>query len=333
MSTNSCLGRCSLSPFAIVACVAIVASVTLVSPDAFAQSDPGEAIVLSPSQTELNEQAVQAIIDEDYQAAERALRSALTLGEANVLYLNLGRALHRLGKCEAALEAYESVTSAPAVEAPSPDEVAAVLERYRGEVDPTACPAIVKISCAHEATRISIDGADPESCPTSAVQLEPGEHEVVGTLGEQTQAETLELDGMETATLSIDLMPVDTEPVGPVTPAADAGTSTLDILGWTSVGFGGAMLASALIVEVTYLADLVDRSEAGTLEQGDLETGEAIQTLNLALYITGGVLVTGGIVLLLIPEDTQEADDDGHSHDVSAWIAPSAGGVTWQFRF
>lgn len=74
----------------------------------------------TPEQQNLNDQAVQALTEENYAKAISYLEEALYIGGLNVSYLNLGRAYQRLGNCRKAKEALRKVPEAPRVEKPAP---------------------------------------------------------------------------------------------------------------------------------------------------------------------------------------------------------------------
>jgi hypothetical protein len=89
----------------------------------------------SAKEHELNEQAVRAMIAEDYPKAIALLEESRSMGESNVVYLNLGRAYQKLGNCAKAREMLAKVPSAPVVQDPSPELIQKRATRYLKELD------------------------------------------------------------------------------------------------------------------------------------------------------------------------------------------------------
>jgi hypothetical protein len=98
--------------------------------------------VATPSarETKLNEEAVLAIINEEYGRAVALLEESRTIGESNVLYLNLGRAYQGLGRCDKAREMLAMVATAPRLADPPATVVEKKAQQYLGELD-AQCPA------------------------------------------------------------------------------------------------------------------------------------------------------------------------------------------------
>lgn len=97
--------------------ILVSALLATLSASAVAQ-EAGEPISPTPRQTELNGEAVEAIIEDEPARAVALLEQARLEGELNIIYLNLGRAYQRLGKCAEAREALAQVSAAPAVADP-----------------------------------------------------------------------------------------------------------------------------------------------------------------------------------------------------------------------
>jgi hypothetical protein len=92
---------------------------------------------ITERQLELNDEAVSSMVRGKPERSVALLTEALTYGEANILYLNLGRAYQKTGNCVEARKALRSVASAPKVDDPPPtiiDEKAqAFLEELEAE--------------------------------------------------------------------------------------------------------------------------------------------------------------------------------------------------------
>lgn len=119
--------------------VFLLTSLTLVAfcAHAHAQEEIEEFADNEPSddQMRLNKSAVDAIVEEDYERAVKLLESSLEMGELNVTWLNLGRALQKMERCAEAKNAYLSAVSAPAVDTPSPRLVNGKVEQYLEEIE------------------------------------------------------------------------------------------------------------------------------------------------------------------------------------------------------
>ncbi len=117
----------SRSPTSLCATVTCFLLVLTSSP-AFAQDDDAQL-------AELNQAGVAALDRGEYERAVRFFQEAVEAKPLNVIYLNLGRAYARWGKCDQARAAYDQVPDAPAAESPPRDTVLEVLYRYRLELD------------------------------------------------------------------------------------------------------------------------------------------------------------------------------------------------------
>jgi tetratricopeptide (TPR) repeat protein len=85
-------------------------------------AEPRE-VTITGEQAELNDEAVRAIIGGDYATAVALLNESLLSVEANVIYLNLGKAYLGMGSCDKARESFKAALKAPVVESPAPEIV------------------------------------------------------------------------------------------------------------------------------------------------------------------------------------------------------------------
>ncbi|QDG54205.1 hypothetical protein FIV42_26715 [Persicimonas caeni] len=111
---------------------------------------------ISELQTKLNDEAVSAIIRGEPERAVALLNESLAYGEANITYLNLGRAYQKLDKCAEAREAYAKVATAPAVEEPPATVVLQKTEEYLAELDEQDCKGGVQL--AQPPAEVGTDG-------------------------------------------------------------------------------------------------------------------------------------------------------------------------------
>ncbi len=91
----------------------------------------------TPDQQELNTDAVEAMIKDNYARAAALLEQSNLISELNVAYLNLGRAYQKLGKCAKARAALHKALTAPKVAKPRPEIVAKKAHAYLDELDKT----------------------------------------------------------------------------------------------------------------------------------------------------------------------------------------------------
>lgn len=290
------------------------------------------SVELTEQQVGLNAQAFEAAIAGEHDKAVRLLKASLNLGEANVVYLNLGRSLFNAGQCAEAVEAYNAVEDAPAVADPPPDAIAELLTKFRQDVS-ESCPGWLSLTCESPGTQIDIDANGPTPCPLQPVELSAGPHRVVATLGTESSEHTLDIRGGETAELTITLAPPkEPENGGTPTPRVDEGTS-LTPIAWALIGTGGAAMLAGLIVELAVLPDEIDAYEAaGAAGDTDAynegrDTVTTLQGATLGLYIGGGLLIAGGVAWLLLAPDEDDAPK------ISGWIGPERAGLSLTLDF
>ena len=122
-----------------------------------------------------------------------------------------------------------------------------------------------------------------------------------------------------------DLPPIVAEPTvvsGPLTP-----------WGWTAVGLGAATFGAAIALNVIgdgKMQKANDEQVPGTGPYVDLyNEGRSLHNAGVGLYVTGGALLAGGIVLLVIDEpETAQAVSA-----VVPWVEPNSVGLSATARF
>jgi len=278
------------------------------------------------AQTQLNEEAVSATRAGDLKKAAQLFEASLQLGELNITWLNLGRTLFKLDRCEEANAAYARALGAPAVAAPSPTEIARTVARYRSELEQT-CPGAVEIACDPNEMEVQLDGGELQPCPGAPVPIPNGSHEVVGRLGERRTAIGFTVKAMETVSVRLTLDPL------PLAEPATDDSFPFATTGYTTAGVGGALLLSALLVDALVLQpdlDALDALKTGADRPAfdDLKGSiEGTQTLNLGLLVGGTALAITGAVLVLLAPDAAAETPTAVGWNVLA--APHAGGVQW----
>ncbi|MFP4597533.1 MAG: hypothetical protein ACLFVJ_04725 [Persicimonas sp.] len=268
-----------------------------VLPSALAQDDEQperREVAITGEQADLNDEAVRAIIGGDHAKAVALLNESLLSVEANVLYLNLGKAYQGLGNCEKARESFEAALEAPVVESPSPEVVDKKVRSSLQELD-QECAAAPSEDDA---------GADV------AVQDDTSE-----------QKDTQEPKPAEEET------PVAAAPVEESS-SQDIWGMTLVGTGLAVAGGGAAMH----LVARSKRAEITDTSSGETVpmtqrEAADVEdSANLYDTVGLSMAITGGVLAaTGTYIWLTAPEEAASTVQVGPTAD--GW------NVAWTLQF
>jgi len=303
-----------------------LAALTLV---AVAASPAAAQEVVEPTQAQIQlyQKAIEAYQQEDWARAIELLRSSLALGELNLVYLNLGRALFRSGDCAGATEAYNKALTAPAVAEPPAAELRTKVETYRKEL--ASCPGTVVLSCEPRDMKVTVDGAAPVPC-AGELMLSPGEHVLTatnGTVSAQTRVvvETQRRQEVELmASGSVEPPPV----------VAQRG-SPLVTWGLITASAGGATLIAAAVVDQTALATAIEEYEYAITNSSEVDEiaarndADGLQTTVLILTAAGGAVTLSGVVILAIGLlSGDEAAPPAQA--VAPWIVPGGGGgVSW----
>jgi tetratricopeptide (TPR) repeat protein len=292
---------------------------------------------VSASQRDYNTRGVALIDQGRLEEATSMFRSALVVGELNITYLNLGRTLARLGRCDEAIRAYEKVSGAPPVSQPSVNEVSRTLERYLAEVR-NECSAQIFVICSTSATMIQINAGGVQPCPNRneeawaapvALPIRPGIHKVTGMVGNRSEIEEAVVSAGQAVTVRLDLAQesvvesaISTETM-PTLRAEQAERTTLDAAGYVIGASGIVFLGTALIYDTFVLGATWDEFEelAGNdplalrrVEEkrrfDDLrEEVEDDMRLVKTLSGLGSVLAGIGLVLVFLPEDAAPSAD------------------------
>lgn len=286
--------------------LAILVLISLVPASAGAQ----EIVELSDSQRAYNEKGVAAIRDENYPLAISSFESSLTIGEANVTFLNLGRAYQRAGQCMQAKTAYAKVTDAAPVAAPSREEILAVLAKYSGEL-PEQCPATLKMTCP-SGTTVSVDDEPEQDCNEEmVVSVPPGKHFVraPSKIGPDYQRE-VDLQEGEEVSLHVQFeeerLPYGLPRKAPDMPKpapAKPKREPLRTAGIIVGSVGAAGLTAGLILDYAYVKGQVGgcaASEGGPCDKTQREAAVTARTINRVVFATGAGLTVAGAILYFV---------------------------------
>jgi len=343
---------------ALLGVVTVAAVISVVS-TGFAQgTQKSPRVELTETQEKLNAEAFQAAIDGNYDKAIRLYRSSLNEGEANITLLNLGRALASTGQCDKAIEMYDKVDTAPAVDEPSPADVAKILERFRGDL-PEQCPGKIEITCDPLTMKVQIDDDPPRNCPAHPIDVAAGPHTVLGILGDESVAERVDVTGLQTVHLDLRIgdekggeedgeasatnatRKMDTDaPPADTNAFEEEGISALGIAGWSLAGAGVAMAIAGTIVGGVvvqpHLDELRDAAASGDDSRySDLKDQvKTEQTVMISLWAAGGAVAVAGLTMAIY--DLARPKSLGSEADTTAlnsWIHADGAGLSWEIRW
>lgn len=132
------------------------------------------------------------------------------------------------------------------------------------------------------------------------VHLLPGSHDVVVKTSRRTFRDSVEVDAQDERFLAFDPDPSDDDDAG-----STGGANPQTIVGWTSIGLGGALAITSVGLGGAFLSarsDFIDGGQTDPIER------ERALDFRLATNLTiGGALIFGGLGLTLVltaPDDT-----------------------------
>lgn len=278
-----------------------------------------ETTTLTDLQQAYNEEGVKFAAEGEYAQAVAKFQNSLTLGEANVTWLNIGRTYQRMGECMKAKDAYAKVPTAPAVESPGKADILKFLSSYQKEL-PKVCPATVIAEC--DAGQARLDGGEWTACPATFTDLKPGTYTIDAQFGERTLSQQVEVKEGQTETVTLQAPVVDVA-VENVTETAEPRTQT-NVLPIVIAGAGGAVLLTALVLDFAWLGELVEDAQGDDRTEKQVETARDAQSVNRALFATGGALFVIGTIWYLIDPTTESAPQaqivDGGATVGWSWI-------------
>lgn len=157
---------------------------------------------------ELTEQGNAAYNAGKYQEAVAAFEQAAIMQPLNITHLNHGRALHRVGRCHEAEDAYtKAQTVIYQIAKPSPQEVSAAAKRYIDDLD-RDCDGELTVACDPAAMTISIDGKPKQACDGKPVAVTRGYHVVKGFHGDKVVEQGVEVSFKRPGNVSLNLQVV-----------------------------------------------------------------------------------------------------------------------------
>jgi uncharacterized protein (DUF2147 family) len=305
---------------------------------------------------ELAKQGLQAYDAGRYDEAVEKLSKAYEVVHVPTLAVNEARALVKVGKLVAASELYLEATRIPKEKSwqSTQEEAQRDAEKERNELLPRIprLKIIFKGATAAEVA-VSIDGAAvPQALADTEQVVDPGERMVEGKRGDEVVKQSVTLRegdhgqvmlqftqaGAPTAPVNANLPTQTNQPLqpttAPMTPASangKSGGSGQKILGWTSVGLGGAGLAVGAISGIlasskrSSLLDSntcsADGKHCAPSQSNEVNAYNSLRTVSSVGFIAGGILAVTGVTLLLT------APKQESQPKVGLWMTPSGAGV------
>lgn len=230
--------RIRLSPAARRVAEGIVVAMVVVLCSSTAVGQEGETVELTETQLDLNERGIEAIEQGEYERAIRLLEAALDIGGVNLIAANLGRAHQHLGNCEEAEQQYRRAVQAPALEEPSPQQVADTVETYRDELEEN-CPGYLEVDCEPPDLELYVEDEGPQSCREEPRELMPGNYQLRGEYEERSREAAVAVEAMETSRVELEVPvrgePTDQESVSEIPRPPEPDSPGID-WGWIAAG-------------------------------------------------------------------------------------------------
>ncbi len=302
----------------------------------------GGTVTQNQAQLSLYKEALGEMEKGNYPRAVELLQAALLIGEANIVYLSLGRAHQKGGECRPAEEAFKKALGAPVVADPPADKVKAKIEQFRAELR-QGCPGAVQVTCANPDTALLIDGK-PLACG-EVMDLPPGDHTLSASLQGQSLQQPLRLEALQTTTFSVTLdvkevaQPDPIKDPGPQDPKGPEPAPRSLVLPITLGAVGGGLLVGGLVfgalVQETNddLSSLLNDPSATRAQADELtDEGTVWQTLQFASYGLGLVSLGASAYFLLLSDGSSEPTSTGVVLQ-GPWVTPEAAGWGLQGRF
>ncbi|MBI4705825.1 MAG: tetratricopeptide repeat protein [Deltaproteobacteria bacterium] len=277
-----------------------------------AWAQPSESDVATARQ--LAQEAQQALDAKDYAAAADRFKRAESLYHAPTLLLGLARAYVGLGKYVAAREAYNKVVR----EKLGPD----ASKPFREAVE-AARTEVVGLDAKIAWVTIEVEGPtdpavtlDAEAIPTASLgvrrAIDPGEHVVRASApGYVAREQKLAVDAGGSQQVKLTLQPDPNAnrpaaaPVATPGPDTGGGGGTLRLLGFVSLGVGGAGLIAGAVTGALAMdkhSELESACSNGICspdEEATLDGYHTLGTISTVGFVAGGVLAAGGLALVL----------------------------------
>ncbi len=273
------------------------------------QAEEPKAHSFSNEQILLNNQAVIATKEQNYQKAEQLFNAMLQIGEFNIIWMNLGRTYTSQNKCIEAAEAFQRVATAPPIAEVPVEVINEKTATYIQELN-NQCSSTIVLNCNPPDTMVTIDGGSERMCTSEPIQVVPGRHSIYAKTSYGFNSITIETTPFETT--MTDVVVIDYEQVAieaGVTAERLRGTSKLlKTTGYSLLGGGAALLAAgAGVMGYFYFSYYPDASHeylSSTIGEEEFNqrksTTEAALNASYAMLAIGGAALVGGIALVVL---------------------------------
>ncbi len=286
------------------------------SPDA-GRSEPARAGVVSVEEARLLDAArdlgrdgVRHFENGNWERARELFRQAYALVPAPTLALREARALVRLGRLVEAAEAYARAASAPSGPSVSRAFRAASAEASQELTDLRARIPRLLVTVEGDGAadaQVEQDGRDlPRGLVGVERAVDPGTHRLRAYVADREVSAVVVLRERQSGAVVLRL-PAPPRPrvAAAPPPSVDAGAA-LRPLGWIGVGVGAAAMSLGVTAGAGAAATKADLDRAcapsgcPAASRDDLDTFGSLRALAIAGCITGAVLATGGVAVLLL---------------------------------
>jgi hypothetical protein len=274
-----------------------------------------EATKSSKRAARLEAQAREAFGDGRYQEAASLFAKAHDLSPAAITKYNEAFSWEKAGRLPEQADAYEAALAIGTLDA---ERTAYARERL-GELDKRLGVLVVRQPAG---AQVFVAHAQGRRVP-ARVHLLPGEHDVIVKTGGRTSRDSVSLEIGDVRFLAFD-----SDPGADKAKTPKRGPDAQTIVGWSSIGLGGALAITSVGLGGAFLSARSDFVDGG---QTDRNERERALDLRLATNLTiGGALIFGGLGLTLIltaPDDAPAPPTTG----ARLRLTPNGvvGQVTW----
>jgi tetratricopeptide (TPR) repeat protein len=266
----------------------------------------------SNEQIMLNNQAVVATKEQNYQKAEQLFNAMLQIGEFNIIWMNLGRTYTSQNKCIEAADAFARVATAPPIADFPAEVINAKTDDYIRELN-DQCSSTVVLNCNPPDATITIDGGMELVCTSDPIKLVPGRHSIYAKTSYGFNTVVVDTNAYETS--NVDVSVVDYEQV-----VNDAGITLVDLnkksklfkaLGYSFIGAGAAVMGGGFgLMGYAYFVhypethgndlDIPLDQDANKYREERQKVTYRYLNSSYAMVAVGGAMLAAGVALVII---------------------------------
>lgn len=293
---------------------------------------------LTDTQLALNEQAIEAQQNGDLDKALQYVQSMIELGEADALWLQLGRLYELQGKCIGAMDAYEHVKTAPPTEDVPHDVILQKLIDNSDSLKQT-CSAVLVFDCKMPDMNITVDNDKTIACSSAPIYVTPGRHTI--------HAQSQQTSNIVNITLSLEkskVMSIEVTDTGYSFEGSHLG-KPYTIAGWTLLGSGVALAAAGGAVYGVAHKDFKQKSDDTRMLcsqdplNADCKFADKTNNKYIAAYtlmgVGGAVALTGAALLIVNAIKNNKADESYATTPlfITPYFGPEHNGVEFIYQF